>query len=71
MERIINIISDRFDIDKKSINADTSFDEINADSIDLVDLVMEIEDDFSIEIKDEDFETIKTIGDLVDLIDSL
>lgn len=51
------------------INENTSFqDDLNADSIDLTDLVMEIETTFKIKISDRDMEKIKTVRDAVDLI---
>lgn len=70
-EKICEVIRNRFEIENINLSEDTTFDEINADSIDLVDLVMELEDEFGIEIKDEAFEDIKTVGNLSALIDSL
>ena len=49
-----------------SVDLDTSFrDDLNADSLDLVELVMGLEDEFGLEVEDEDVEAIKTVGDAI------
>ena len=68
-ERIISLISDQFNVDESSINLETSFrDDLNADSLDLVELIMALEDEFDLEIEDEEVEAIKTIGDSINYI---
>lgn len=63
-ERIISLISEQFNVDEENINLETSFrDDLNADSLDLVELVMALEDEYGLEIEDEDVDTIKTVGD--------
>lgn len=70
-EKIIGYVSEQFGVDKDSLSRDTSFvDDLNADSLDVVELSMTIEDEFSIgEISEEDLKNIKTIGDLVDYVE--
>ncbi|MCM1545009.1 MAG: acyl carrier protein [Ruminococcus sp.] len=70
-ENVCGIVSSRFELNEIKLDKETSWEEIGADSIDLVDLITEIEDEFKISIPDEEFENLKTIGDLADLIDQL
>lgn len=68
-EKIQEIISVQFNLEKEDINRDTSFeDDINADSLDLVELIMAIEDEFDLEVEDENMENINTVGDVVEYI---
>ena len=63
-KKIINIISKQFNIPAEDIEMETSFREnLNADSLDLVELVMALEDEFGIEIDDDDVENIETVED--------
>ncbi|MDO1605536.1 acyl carrier protein [Lactobacillus sp. YT155] len=69
MNKITDLVADRFEIDKSQINKDTNFKEdLDADSIDLVEFSLELEDEFGREISDEDAETIQTVGQAVDYI---
>lgn len=70
-EKIIGYVSEQFGVDKDSLSRDTSFvDDLNADSLDVVELSMTIEDEFGIgEISEEDLKNFKTIGDLVDYVE--
>lgn len=54
-----------------AISPETTIDELGLDSIDLVDIVTDIEDAFSVSVPDEEFENIKTVGDIVALIDNM
>jgi acyl carrier protein len=66
------IISSQFNIKEEEITLETSFkDDLNADSLDLVELIMALEDEFDLEIDDEDVEGIKTVGDAVNYIKEL
>lgn len=66
------IISSQFNINEEEITLETSFkDDLNADSLDLVELIMALEDEFDLEIDDEDVEGIKTVGDAVNYIKEL
>lgn len=69
-EKIVKILCEQFELDGEEINADTSLvEELEIDSLDLVDLVMTVEDDFGIELPDEALEEIVTVGDLVNYIE--
>lgn len=70
-ERIKEILADQLDsdIDAMSIESDIAND-LGADSLDVVELLMAIEDEFEVEIPDEEIENIKTIGDLVKYIEN-
>lgn len=66
LEQIKKILAEQFSINEDDIGMDTSFTEdIGADSLDLVELVMALEQEFDIEIDDDEVEKIKTVGDAV------
>ena len=69
-EKLSALIADQFGVDQDTITMDTSFEEdLSADSLDIVDLSMSIEDAFNLEeMGEEDLSKITTVGDLVDLI---
>jgi acyl carrier protein len=67
--KVIEIVSDQMGVDKAEISRETSFvNDLNADSLDTVELVMEFEDEFEISIPDEDAEKIQTVGQAIDYI---
>lgn len=70
-EKIKAILSNQFDVDADSITADTDLvDDLGADSLDLVDMLMSLEDEFNIgEVPDEMVEKIRTVGQLVTYIE--
>ena len=71
-EKIKMMVSKQFDIEEDDIIMETSFkDDLNADSIDLVELIMALEDEFELEVDDEDVETINTVGDAVNYINKI
>ncbi len=71
MEKVKSILSEQFDVEEDTITADTDLQEdLGADSLDVVDLVMSIEDEFGVEIPDEEVENIKTVGALVSYIEA-
>lgn len=71
-EKIKNIIVEQFNIDEDSISMETSFrDDLNADSIDLVELIMTLEDEFDLEVEDDEVEDINTVGDAVNYIENI
>jgi acyl carrier protein len=68
-EKVKALIVDQLDIDTEKITTDTTFEDIDADSLDVVELVMALEEEFDLEIADEDVEQIKTVGDIVNYIE--
>ncbi|MBL4952650.1 acyl carrier protein [Neobacillus sp. OS1-32] len=71
LERVTKIIVDRLGVDESQVTLEASFkDDLGADSLDVVELVMELEDEFDMEISDEDAEKISTVGDAVNYINS-
>ncbi len=67
--KVIDIISEQMGADKSEITRETSFiNDLNADSLDTVELVMEFEDEFDMSIPDEEAEKIQTVGAAVDYI---
>ena len=69
-EKVRKIICDQFDLEEDDVTPETLLeDDFEADSLDLVDLVMSFEDEFQIEVPDEDVENIKTVGDIVKYIE--
>ena len=66
LERVIEIIAEQLNVDGSTITEDTSFkDDLGADSLDLFEMVMALEEEFGKEIPTEDLEKIATIGDVV------
>lgn len=71
-EKIQNILAEQFEIDPSEITMDTSIiDDIGADSLDIVELIMSLEDNYGISISDEDAATLTTVGQIVDYLDNL
>ena len=67
--KVIEIISEQMGVDKSEITRETSFiNDLNADSLDTVELVMEFEDKFDMSIPDEEAEKIQTVGAAIDYI---
>lgn len=71
LEQVTKIIVDRLGVEESQVTLEASFkDDLGADSLDVVELVMELEDQFDMEISDEDAEKIATVGDAVNYIKS-
>lgn len=69
-DKVNGILCEQFDIEPDKITMETSLiDDLGADSLDLVDLVMSFEDEFGIEMPEEEIENIKTVGDIVKYIE--
>lgn len=70
-DKVKAIIVDQLDVEEEKVTLEASITEdLGADSLDVVDLVMSFEDEFGIEIPDEDVENVKTVGDIVKLIEA-
>lgn len=71
LDRVKKIVIDRLGVDESKVTLEASFKEdLGADSLDVVELVMELEDEFDLEISDEDAEKISTVGEVVKYIES-
>ncbi|WP_373895988.1 acyl carrier protein [Virgibacillus sp. CBA3643] len=71
-DRVKAIIVDNLDVEDSKVTMEAFFkDDLEADSLDVVELVMEFEDEFDMEIADEEAEKINTVGDAVNYINSL
>lgn len=66
--RVINIINEKLGVDAKS---EDTFDDLYADSLDLVEIIIECEEEFGYPIRDDKAQNLKTVGDLVNLITDL
>ena len=70
LEKVKAILAEQFDVEEDKVTADTDLQEdLGADSLDVVDLVMSFEEEFDIEIPDDQVEKIKTVGDIVKFIE--
>lgn len=68
-EQVFEIVSEQLSVPREEITRESSFvDDLKADSLDVVELVMRFEDTFGVTIPDEDYEKIRTVGDAVDYI---
>ena len=68
-EKVKEVVAEQFGVEKNTITLETSFTEdLNADSLDQVELIMKIQDKYNLEIPDEDAEKIQTVGAAVDYI---
>ena len=67
--KVIDIVAEQMGVDKNEISRETNFaNDLNADSLDTVELVMEFEDEFEMSIPDEEAEKIQTVGQAIDYI---
>jgi acyl carrier protein len=70
-ERVAEIVAEQMGVDKSQITRETSFvNDLGADSLDTVELVMEFEDEFDISIPDEDAEKIQTVGQAIEYVEA-
>lgn len=67
-KKIRDIVAEQLNVEPESITMETRFDELNADSLDVVEVIMTLEQEFDIQIPDEEAERIKDIGAVVDYI---
>jgi acyl carrier protein len=69
-DKVKNIVVDKLGVEESRVVPEANFlDDLGADSLDIVELIMEFEEEFDIEIPDEDAETITTVGAAIDYID--
>ncbi|MBA4016149.1 MAG: acyl carrier protein [Pirellula sp.] len=69
-ERVIDIVSEQLGVNKEQVSRETSFvNDLGADSLDTVELVMELEEEFDINIPDDAAEKIQTVGQAIDYIE--
>lgn len=71
LNTVREMIVDRFGVQEDKVNAEMTFEDLGADSLDVVELVMELEDQFNIQFDDERIEELSTVGDAVRYIDEL
>lgn len=68
-EKVKEVTAEQLEIEPEAVTLDAAFiDDLEADSLDIVELMMELEETFDIEIPDEDAEKISTVGDVVEYI---
>jgi acyl carrier protein len=67
-EKIRKIIAEQLGIDEEEIKLTTTFEDLGVDSLDLFQILISLEEEFEVEIPNEDAESIKTVGDVVDYI---
>jgi len=71
LDKIKEIVMDKLGVEENQITMEANFmDDLGADSLDTVELIMQLEEEFGLEIPDEDAETITTVGAAVDYIES-
>lgn len=71
LDKVKEILVDQLDVDGDSVTMESVItDDLGADSLDVVDLVMSLEEEFDIEIPDEEIESMKTVGDIVHFIEA-
>jgi acyl carrier protein len=69
-EKIRKIVAQQLDLDPETITAESRLiEDLKADSLDIVELIMDLEQDFGVEIPDDDLPNIKTIGDIVNYLE--
>ena len=69
-EKVKAIVAEQLEVGIDILTMETTFEEIDADSLDIVELVMALEEEFELEISDQEIENIKTVGDVVKYIES-
>ena len=68
-ERVATIVTNQLDVDQEKVKPEASFiNDLGADSLDIVELVMELEEEFDMSIPDEDAEKIRTVGEAINYI---
>jgi len=69
-DKVANIVAEQLGITLEDITLETTLEDLNADSLDVVEVIMELENTFNMEIPDEEAEKIKTVGGLVEYVEN-
>lgn len=70
--KVLEIIAEQFHIDVDELKREMNFkDDLDADSIELVELIMTLEEEFNIEVEDDKLESIETVGDVLDYLETM
>jgi len=70
-DKIISIIAEKLHVDAATINPQSTLQDLGADSLDMVDIIMKVEEEFGIEINDEDAEKIQNVQDVINYVHAL
>lgn len=70
-DKVKSIISDKLGINESEVKMETTFEDLGADSLDIVELIMAIEDEYDIQVSDEEAEKAQSVGDVVNYINTL
>ena len=68
LEKVIAIVAEGLGVEAGNLNAETTFESLGADSLDLFELVMALEDEYSVEIPAEDLQNLATVGDVMNYL---
>lgn len=71
LTKVIDIVAQKLKIDKATIQGNSTLQDLGADSLDMVEIVMKLEEVFGIEIKDEDAENLTNVNEVVDYVQNL
>ena len=66
--KVKELVLERFSLEEDDVSPETTFESVGADSLDIVELIMEIEAEFNIEIPDEEIKKMSTVGDMVEYL---
>jgi len=69
--KVVEIVAKKLNVDKKVVAKSSSFQDLGADSLDMVEIIMKLEEQFSIEINDEDAEKLSDLNQVVDYVQGL
>ena len=70
LEKIAELLADKVGVDASTVTLDTTFDEIGLDSLDIVEMLMGLEEEFGIEVSEDEAVALRTVGDIVAVIDA-